>query len=92
MYALQYELVPPYRSCVGVPVMRERQYKALLAAHFENVTRYRRILGTYLTAIEREFVERRLREEEFALFELEEVSRPDCLNVTARRAESLDAA
>ena len=39
--------------------------------HWENIARYRRILGTYLTAEERRFIERRLREEQT---ELEQVA------------------
>jgi len=35
--------------------------------HRENIARYQRILGTYLTAEERRFVERRLAEEQAAL-------------------------
>lgn len=35
--------------------------------HRENIARYRRILGTYLTAEERRFVERRMRQEQSAL-------------------------
>ena len=35
--------------------------------HRENIARYQRILRTYLTAEERRFVERRLREEQSAL-------------------------
>lgn len=39
--------------------------------HRENIARYRRILGTYLAAEERRFIERRLREEQT---ELEQVA------------------
>ena len=39
--------------------------------HRENIARYRRILETYLTAEERSFIERRLREEQT---ELEQVA------------------
>jgi hypothetical protein len=38
--------------------------------HLANITRYQRILGTYLTAEERRFVERRLAEEQAALQQL----------------------
>ncbi len=72
--------------------MRERKYTSLFTAHCENISRYRRILGTYLTAIEREFVERRLREEEYALFELAQgAAQPDLVDFRAA-AESLHAA
>ena len=40
---------------------------ALLAAHQDNVRRYRRILDTPLTDFERQFVEHRLYEEEDAI-------------------------
>jgi hypothetical protein len=56
--------------------------KTSLFAHRANIDRYRRLLASYLTAKEREFVERRLREEESALM------------VSARKAaefEGLDA-
>ena len=43
---------------------------ALASAHRANIERYRRILGTYLTAEERRFVEGRLAEEEKALAQL----------------------
>ena len=39
----------------------------LLFAHKMNIERYQRILATYLTADERRFVERRLKEEQAAL-------------------------
>jgi len=39
-------------------------------AHRANITRYQKILATYLTAEERSFVERRLAEEQAALREL----------------------
>jgi hypothetical protein len=42
----------------------------LVFAHRTNIERYRRLLKTHLTVIEREFVERRLGEEERALMEI----------------------
>jgi hypothetical protein len=39
----------------------------LLKAHKANVSRYRRLLDTYLTDFERQFVERRLHEEQNAI-------------------------
>jgi hypothetical protein len=42
----------------------------------ENVARYRKILGTYLTAEERHFVERRLAEEQDALQQFAECLAP----------------
>jgi hypothetical protein len=44
--------------------------RVLLAAHKGNVRRYRRILDTYLTDFERQFVEHRLYEEEDAIAHL----------------------
>ena len=44
--------------------------------HRENIVRYRRILGTYLTAEERRFVERRLLEEQTALQKFASQIRP----------------
>ena len=41
--------------------------KALRSAHRANIDRYRRLLQTHLTDDERQFVERRIAEEEAAL-------------------------
>jgi hypothetical protein len=40
---------------------------ALLRTHRNNIIRYRRLLKTKLTETERQFIERRLAEEKFAL-------------------------
>jgi hypothetical protein len=40
---------------------------ARLRAHRQNIERYRRLLETNLTVLERDFVERRITEEESAL-------------------------
>lgn len=40
---------------------------ALRSAHRANIGRYRRLLETYLTDLEREFVKRRIAEEQAAL-------------------------
>ena len=40
---------------------------ARLRAHRQNIDRYRRLLQTSLAAVEREFIERRIAEEEDAL-------------------------
>lgn len=59
------------------PDMKE----ALVFAHRENIERYRRLLNTQLTATEREFIERRLGEEEAALLEFaERAARMGCPN------------
>lgn len=49
--------------------MTEMQ-KAMVFAHRANINRYHRLLKTKLSEIEREFVERRLDEEEKALLEI----------------------
>ena len=46
--------------------------KGRLTAHRNNITRYRRILATSLTDIERAYVKRRLEEERASLELLEE--------------------
>jgi hypothetical protein len=42
-------------------------HTALLFAHQANIERYTKILKTYLTEVERDFVQRRLTEEQAAL-------------------------
>jgi hypothetical protein len=51
---------------------------ALVFAHRANINRYRRLLqtSTYLTANERQFIERRLAEEESALMEIPQKTAP----------------
>ncbi len=44
--------------------------KALRSAHRANIERYRRLLQTHLTENERQFVERRIAEEQRALRQL----------------------
>jgi len=51
----------------GESSMRLRLETADQFAHRANITRYQKILATYLTAEERRFVERRLAEEQAAL-------------------------
>lgn len=55
-------------------VMSELQ-NALVFAHRANITRYQKLLQTYLTENERQFITRRLAEEEMALVEIAQ-SRP----------------
>lgn len=43
---------------------------ARLRAHRQNIDRYRRLLDTNLSALERDFIERRIAEEEAALHRL----------------------
>ncbi len=64
----------------------------LLVAHFDNINKYRRILKTYLTALEREFVLRRLREEEEAFLEtVQRAVQHDCSSMRIG-PEQLEAA
>jgi hypothetical protein len=49
---------------------------ARLRTHRNNIDRYRRLLKTHLTALERDFIERRLAEEEAALTSLADVTFP----------------
>lgn len=61
--------------------MKPDMKDALVLAHRANIDRYRRLLNTYLTATERNFVERRLDEEEEALLEVaERAARMNCPN------------
>jgi len=46
------------------------EHLARLRAHQNNISRYRRLLGTSLTEIERAFIERRLSEEHSSFQEL----------------------
>ena len=49
---------------------------ARLRAHRNNIARYRRLLQTNLTVLERDFIERRLAEEETALIVLRPILSP----------------
>jgi hypothetical protein len=49
---------------------------ARMRAHRNNIHRYRRLLNTKLSDIERQFIERRLREEHSAIAELTSVTFP----------------
>ena len=50
--------------------MTSDMQKVMVFAHRTNIDRYRRLLKTYLTVNEREFIERRLDEEERSLMEV----------------------
>jgi hypothetical protein len=50
--------------------MTSDMQKVLEFAHRANIDRYRRLLKTYLTVNERQFIERRLGDEEKALIEI----------------------
>lgn len=50
--------------------MRKDLDDALRWAHHANIERYRRLLATGLTANEREFIERRIAEEQEALLQI----------------------
>lgn len=52
-----------------------------LRAHRKNIGRYRRLLTTRLSELEREFIERRLKEEEACVKELMKALFPDRLSV-----------
>lgn len=71
--------------------MTSEMRRALMLAHRTNIDRYRRLLKTYLTGNERQFIERRLNEEEEALMDIaQSAARLDCR--TAKLDEPLDAA
>jgi hypothetical protein len=64
----------------------------LLVEHFDNINKYRRTLKTYLTALEREYVLRRLREEEEAFLEtVQRAVQHDCSSMRIG-PEQLEAA
>lgn len=64
---------------------------ALVFAHRTNIDRYRRLMKTHLTVNERQFIERRLDEEEQALMDIvQSAARLDCRIATLD--EPLDAA
>jgi hypothetical protein len=52
---------------------------ARLRAHRNNIHRYRRLLATQLTELERTFIERRLKEEQAAMAALSEETFPFAL-------------
>jgi len=58
---------------------------ALLRTHRNNVSRYRRLLKTNLTEFEREYIERRLSDEQLALETLIGSTLPIALRTTPRR-------
>lgn len=57
---------------------------ARIAAHRNNIARYRRLLRTHLTPLERDFIERRVSEEQRSLSTL--VVRPPTASTPPRRA------
>jgi hypothetical protein len=62
---------------------------ALLRTHRNNISRYRRLLGTRLTELERRYVERRLSEERSALERLAASTFPPAFPVAAGEAGSI---
>lgn len=56
------------------------QTLALLRAHRNNIQRYRRLLATELSKLERDFIERRLNEEQAAVEALSQSSFPMTLS------------
>src|SRR4029078_7837194 len=67
-----------------------------LRAHQKNIDRYRRLLATHLSDLERSYIERRLSEEQACLKGLLRETSPDLLSVgmprVAGRTTSLDLA
>jgi len=57
---------------------------ALFRAHRNNIHRYRRLLETKLSSLERQFIERRLAEEEAALADLSSIAFPIALTSPAK--------
>ena len=60
---------------------------ARLRTHRNNVARYRRLLKTKLTDIERQFIGRRLSEEQSALERLAEIAFPISFDIPTTPAE-----
>ena len=60
---------------------------ARLRTHRNNIARYRRLLKTKLTDIERQFIGRRLSEEQSAFERLAESAFPISFNITTTPAE-----
>jgi hypothetical protein len=58
--------------------------QAHLCAHRNNIHRYRRLLQTNLTALERDFIEQRLSEEEAALNRFASSAFPLALTVAGK--------
>lgn len=60
-------------------IMKPDMRNTLIVVHKTNIERYRRLLKTHLSVIERAFVERRLDEEEEMILELvQRGARFDC--------------
>ena len=64
---------------------------ARLRTHRNNIARYRRLLKTELSDLERQFVERRLSEEQSDFERLAESSLPISFNIPPTRAEQSTA-
>lgn len=61
---------------------------ARLRAHRNNIHRYRRLLSTELSELERSYIERRLREEKVAMAALSQMTFPFHLPLPERPAQS----
>jgi hypothetical protein len=61
---------------------------ALLRTHRNNIHRYRRLLNTELTELERQFIERRLAEERSAMEKLSASAFPFAFQVAAEAIET----
>lgn len=66
------------------------EHLARLRAHRANVHRYRRLLATHLSDLERAYIERRLREEQAAMETLLQETFPDRLSVRMDRGRTTD--
>ncbi|MGT2502041.1 hypothetical protein ACVOMS_16765 [Bradyrhizobium guangxiense] len=65
---------------------------ARIRAHRNNIHRYRRLLKTRLSQLERQFIERRLAEEKSALHGLSAITFPVSLSATGVPAERMGVA
>ena len=62
---------------------------ARLRAHRNNINRYRRLLATKLTELERSYVERRLQEEQLAMATLSSEALPFTLPASASISQTI---
>ena len=65
---------------------------ARLRTHRNNIARYRRLLKTKLTDIERQLIVRRLTEEQSAFERLAEIAFPISFNIPAEQSTDHEAA
>jgi hypothetical protein len=65
---------------------------ARIRTHRNNIYRYRRLLRTRLSDLERQFIERRLAEEQTALDTLAGETFPDCIRLSEGQTASASSA